>query len=140
MKAGTCHQDLIAVHHWLCSECGHGEPWCYASHEDYLAGKRFDRCPGCGRIVDWDYWDSHLRPGETWKSKLADSIAQKVLSERPVVIEEDGLPADENGMDLDVFDDAKQMISDGIEPNEALKLLRAKYLDENSRVRREFSR
>ena len=128
MKQDTCHQDIIAIHHWLCSECGHGEPWCYGSHEDYIAGKRFDKCPGCGRTVDWNYWDRHLRPGETWESKLADSIAKEVLSEKPVVIEDDGLPSAESLDDIEIFQDAQRLIADGIEPGEVKRRLRSKYL------------
>ena len=126
----TCHQDAIAVHHWLCSECGHGEPWCYASHDDYLAGRRFERCPGCGRVIDWDYWKSHLYPGET----RTDRTIKEIMSELDIWDEEvefdDGLPPLRRLDVVKAFNvsiEARKMLNDGIEQDEVKRRLREKY-------------
>ena len=129
-KNNTCHQDLIAINHWQCSECGHFEPWCYASSKDYFAGRRFGSCPGCGRTIDWNYWDTHLMPGETWREKLANKITNDLFSEKHSVILEDGLPIIENlSLDLAVYDDAKRLLDDGVNSYEVRRLLRQKYLN-----------
>ena len=126
----TCHQDLAAIYHWQCSECGHFEPWCYAGSDDYHKGKRFERCPGCGRVVDWDYWRTHLAPGETWEGHLARMIVEEVIPYEEAIDEDDGLPVCVGFIDPirdPAIEFAEKLLSDGIEPNAVRKAVRDRF-------------
>ena len=123
----TCHQSEIAITHWLCSECGHFEPYCYESPEDMMAGNRFEHCPGCGRVVEWDYWDSHPFPGETKRDVAVRKLVREIWSLKPQVLDDDGFPADEDCSDLEVSVGVRQLLDDGVAPDEIKRRLAMKY-------------